>query len=48
MAPQRPSTSKSQAHLNTGALRSKLEKELKELLDLAKNIKDESVFQQEH
>ena len=48
MASQRPSTSKSQAHLNTGASRSKLEKELKELLDLAKNIKDESVFQQEH
>ena len=48
MAPQRPSASKSQAHLNTGALRSKLGKELKELLDLAKNIKDELVFQQEH
>ena len=42
------STSKSQAHLNTGASRSKLKKELKELLDLAKNITDESVFQQEN
>ena len=40
--------SQSQAHLNTGASRSKLEKELKELVDLAKNIKDESVFQQEN
>ena len=48
MDPQRPSTSKNQANLKTGASRSKLEKELKELLDLAKNIKDESVFQQEH
>ena len=48
MASQRPSTSKSQAHLNTGASRSKLAKELKELLDLAKNIEDEPVFQQEH
>ena len=48
MASQRPSTSKSQAHLNTGASRSKLEKELKELLDLAKHIKDEQIFQQEH
>ena len=48
MASQRPTTSKSQAHLNTGASRSKLEKELKELLDLAENIKDESIFQREH
>ena len=48
MAPPRPSTSKSQAHLNTGASRSKLVKELNELLEFAKNIKDESVFQQEH
>ena len=48
MDPQRSSTSKNQAHLNTGASRSKLEKELKELSDLAKNIKDEQVFQQEH
>ena len=48
MASQRPSTSKSQSHLNTGASRSKLEKELKELLDLAKNIKNESLFQKEH
>ena len=49
MASQRPSTS-SQAHLNTSlsASRSKLEKELKELLDIAINIKDESVFQQEN
>ena len=48
MDPQRPSTSKNQANLKTGASRSKLEKELKELLDLAKNIKDESIFQKEH
>ena len=41
MAPPRPSTSKSQAHLNTGASRSKLVKELNELLEFAKNIKDE-------
>ena len=48
MDPQRPSTSKNQANLKTGASRSKLEKELKELLDLAKNIKNESIFQKEH
>jgi len=48
MDPQRSSTSKNQAHLNTGASRSKLEKELKELLGLAKDVKGESVFQQEH
>ena len=48
MNPQRSSTSKNQAHLNTGASRSKLEKELKELLGLAKHLKDETVFQQEH
>jgi len=48
MDPQRPSTSRNQAHLNTGATRSKLEKEFKELLGLAKDVKDESVFQQEH
>ena len=49
MASQRPSTS-SQDYLNTSASwsKSKLAKELKELLDIAKNIKDESVFQQEH
>ena len=48
MASQRPSTSKSQAHLNTGASMSKLEKELKEILDLARKIKNELVFQQEN
>ena len=48
MDPQRPSTSKNQANLKTGASRSKLEKELKEILDLAKNIKEESTFQKEH
>ena len=48
MASQRPSTSKSQAHLNPDAWKSKLGKELKELLVIAKNIKNESVFQQEH
>ena len=48
MASQRPFTSKSQAHLNTGSSKSKIEKELNELLDLAKNIKNEQVFQQEH
>ena len=48
MDPQRSSTSKNQAHLNTGASSSKLEKELKELLGLAKDLKDETVFQQEH
>jgi hypothetical protein len=48
MDPQRPSTSKNQANLKTGASRSKLKKELKEILDLAKNIKNESIFQQEH
>ena len=50
MAQQRPSTSNSQAHLHTGACasRSKLEKELKELLDLAKKNKDESAFLQEN
>ena len=48
MDPQRPSTSKNQANLKTGALRSKLKKELKELLDLAKNIKEESVFKHEN
>ena len=49
MASQRPSTS-SQAHLNTSlsASSSKLEKELKEVLGIAENIKDESVFQQEN
>ena len=48
MDPQRPSTSKNQANLKTGASRSKLEKELKELLNLAENIKNESIFQKEH
>ncbi len=48
MASQRPSTSKSQAHLSAGPSSSKLEKEMKKLLDLAKNIKNELVFQQEH
>ena len=48
MDPQRPSTSKNQANLKTGASKSKLKKELKEILDLAKNIKNESIFQQEH
>ena len=45
MDPQRPSTS---TNLKTSASMSKLEKELNELLDLAENIKDESVFHQEH
>ena len=46
MASQRPSTSKKKAH--AGASRSQLEKKLNELLDLAKNIKEESVFQHEN
>ena len=48
MDPQRPSTSKNQAHLEAGGSRSKIRKELKELLCLAKDVKDELVFQQEH
>ena len=44
MDSQRPSTSKNQAHLKTS--RSKIVKELKELLALANEVKDELIFQQ--
>ena len=44
MDPQRPSTSKNQAHLKTS--RSKIVKELKELLELANEVEDELIIQQ--
>ena len=46
MASQRPSTAKKKAY--AGASRSQLEKKLDELLELAKNIKEESVFKHEN
>ena len=48
MNPQRPSTSKNQTHLKAGGSRSKMKKEVKELLCLAKDVKDELVFLQTH
>jgi len=48
MDPQRPSTSKNQTHLKAGGSRSKMKKEVKELLCLAKDVKDELVFLQTH
>ena len=46
MDPQRPPDYRNQAYLKASG--SKKEKELKELLDLAKDFKDESVFQQKN
>ena len=46
MDPQRPPDCRNQAYLKASG--SKKEKEVKELLDLAKDVKDESVFQQKN
>ena len=46
MDPQRPPDCRNQAYLKASG--SKKEKEMKELLDLAKDVKDESVFQQKN